>query len=213
MTEITLVIGGDASWTEGRGEVRSVVIDRENRAVTHLVVEPKGRAGLARLVPLDLVDATTGEIRLRCTGAEFQNLGPAEETLAEFVPGYDVPVQLLPEGWQDAGGPTMDGATPGPLRTPEKETIDIVPQGGVEERRGDHVHATDGDIGQVQALRIDPRSYQVTHVLLKEGHLWGRKEVAIPIDKVAGFDDVIRLNITKQQVKDLPPAGIDHPKR
>ena len=130
MAEITLVIGGDASWTEGRGEVRSVVIDRENRAVTHLVVEPKGRAGLARLVPLDLVDATTGEIRLRCTGAEFQNLGPAEETLAEFVPGYDVPVQLLPEGWRDAGGPTMDGATPGPLRTPEKETINIVPQGG-----------------------------------------------------------------------------------
>ncbi len=49
-------------------------------------------------------------------------------------------------------------------------------------------------------------------MLLKEGHLWGRKEVAIPIDKVAGFDDVIRLNITKQQVKDLPPADIDHPK-
>ena len=83
----------------------------------------------------------------------------------------------------------------------------------MEERRGDHVHATDGDIGQVRALRIDPRSYQVTHVLLKEGHLWGRKEVAIPIEVVAGFDEVIRLNITKQQVKDLPPADIDQPKR
>jgi len=47
-------------------------------------------------------------------------------------------------------------------------------------------------------------------VLLKEGHLWGRKEVAIPFDKVAGFDDVIRLNITKQQVKDLPPVDTDH---
>ena len=46
-------------------------------------------------------------------------------------------------------------------------------------------------------------------MLLKEGHLWGRKEVAIPFDKVAGFDDVIRLNVTKQQVKDLPPVDID----
>ena len=210
MAEITLVIGGDASWTDGRGEVRCVVIDPKTRAVTHLVVEPKDRAGLARLVPLDLVDAVTGEIRLRCTEAEFQDLGPAEETLAEFVPGYDVPVQLLPEGWRDAGGPVMDGSTPGPLRTPEKETIDIVPRGEVEERRGDHVHATDGDIGQVQAFRIDPRNHQVTHVLLKEGHLWGRKEVAIPFNKVAGFDDVIRLSITKQQVKDLPPVDVDH---
>ena len=187
MAEITLVLGGDASWAGGRGEVRCVVIDRTTRAVTHLVVEPKGRAGLARLVPLDLVDATTGEIRLGCTEAEFENLGPAEQTLAEFVPGYDVPVQMLPEGWRDAGE--------------------------VEERRGDHVHATDGDIGQVQALRIDLRNHQVTHVLLKEGHLWGRKEVAIPFDKVAGFDGVIQLNITKQQVKDLPPVNIDHSSR
>jgi len=210
MAEITLVLGSEASCADGfRGEVRCLVIDRKARAVTHLVVEPKGRAGLARLVPLELVDATTGDIRLRCTETEFKNLGPAEETLAEFVPGYNVPVQLLPPDWKDAGGTVMDGSAPGPLRTPEKETIDIGLPGKVEERRGDHVHATDGDIGQVQALRIDPRNHQVTHVLLKEGHLWGRKEVAIPFDKVADFDDVIQLNITKRQVKDLPPADID----
>jgi hypothetical protein len=53
----------------------------------------------------------------------------------------------------------------------------------------------------------------VTHVLLKEGHLWGHKEVAIPFDKIARFDDGIRLNITKQQVKDLPPVDSDHSNR
>ena len=112
------------------------------------------------------------------------------------------------------GGPVLDGSTAGPLGTPEKETIDIPPPPGEEkERRGDHVHATDGDIGQVQALRIDPRTHQVTHVLLKEGHLWGHKEVAIPFDKIARFDDGIRLNITKQQVKDLPPVDSDHSNR
>jgi hypothetical protein len=50
----------------------------------------------------------------------------------------------------------------------------------------------------------------VTHVLLQEGHLRGRKEVAIPISAVTRVDDGIWLNITKQQVKDLPPADIDH---
>jgi hypothetical protein len=39
--------------------------------------------------------------------------------------------------------------------------------------------------------------------------LWGRKEVAIPISAVTGVDDGIQLNITKQQVKDLPPVDID----
>jgi len=31
-------------------------------------------------VPLDLVDVTTGEIRLHCTIAEFEKLAAAEET-------------------------------------------------------------------------------------------------------------------------------------
>ncbi len=46
----------------------------------------------------------------------------------------------------------------------------------------------------------------MTHVLLREGHLWGRKEVAIPVSAVTGVQNGIRLNITKQQVEDLPPA-------
>jgi sporulation protein YlmC with PRC-barrel domain len=202
---ITLEIGSDAVCSDGyRGEVLAAVIDPAARTVTHLVVEPKGRLGLARLVPLDLVDASSGEIRLACSEAEFMELEAAEETLAEFVPGYPGPVQLLPAGWRDADEPTADGGTI--LRIPEKETIDLVPPGEVEEHRGDHVHATDGDIGQVRALRIDPGSRLVTHVLVREGHLWDRKDVAIPWDNVAGFDDGIRLSITRQQVRDLPSA-------
>jgi sporulation protein YlmC with PRC-barrel domain len=205
---VTLVIGSDAVCSDGyRGEVQSVVIDAAARTVTHVVVEPKGRMGLARLVPLDLVDAAPGQIRLRCTEAQFRNLDAAEETLAEFVTGYPDPVQLLPPGWRGAGGPTVEGGSI--PRIPEQETVDIVPPGEVEERRGDHVHAADGDIGQVHALRIDPGSRQVTHVLLKERHFRARKQVAIPFDKVAGFDDGIRLSITKQQVQDLPPEDID----
>jgi sporulation protein YlmC with PRC-barrel domain len=78
-------------------------------------------------------------------------------------------------------------------------------------RRGEHVHATDGHIGRVQGLVIDANNHHVTHVLLQEGHLWGRKEVAIPIRAVIGVDDGIQLNITKQQVQDLPPVDIHHP--
>jgi len=205
---VTLVIGTGAVCRDGyRGVVRAAVIDPAARAITHVVVEPEGRAGLARLVPFDLVDATPDQIRLRCTEAEFASLEPAEETLAEFVPGYGVPVQLLPPGWRAAGEPAVEGGTIS--RVPEMETVDIVPAGEVEEHRGDHVHAADGDIGQVHALRIDPGSRQVTHVLVREGHLWARKDVAVPFDKVAGFDDGIRLSLTRQQVQDLPPADSD----
>ena len=154
----------------------------------------------------DLVDATTGEVRLRCTLAEFENLDPAEETQflpgATGYPGYD-PEQVLSMPYYGIG---MGGGD-----VPVAVTYDAVPLDEVEVCRGEHVHATDGRIGKVQGLVIDPDSHHVTHVLLQEGHLWGRKEVAIPISAVTGVDDGIRLNITKQQVQDLPPVDIHHP--
>jgi sporulation protein YlmC with PRC-barrel domain len=198
---------------EYRGEVRAAVIDPVAAVVTHLVVEPEGRSGLARLVPLSLAEAEAdtddydvraapGKLRLSCTEAEFMNLDGAEETLAEFAVGQTVPVQLLPPGWRGTGEPVAEGGDI--LRIPERETVDVVPPGQVEEHGGDHVHATDGDIGRLHGFRIDPGSGRVTHVLLGEGHAWGRKDVAIPFDKITGFDDGITLSLTKRQVKDLP---------
>ncbi len=214
---ITLLsIGAVAIGSDGyRGEVRAAVIDPVAATVTHLVVEPEGRSGLARLVPLKLavaeadtddndVRAAPGKLRLRCTEAEFMNLDAAEETLAEFALGQPVPVQLIPPGWRGTGEPVAEGGDI--LRIPERETVDVTPPGEVAEHGGDHVHATDGDIGQLRGFRIDPASGRVTHVLLGEGHLWGRKEVAIPFDKLAVFDQGIKLSLTKKQVLDLPAA-------
>ena len=80
--------------------------------------------------------------------------------------------------------------------------------------RDDPVHATDGSIGRFQGLVIDPRSHHVTHVLLQEGHLWGRKEVAIPIKAVTEVsDEGIKLSLAKHDVQDLPPVDIHHPGR
>lgn len=202
---VTLVLGSEVVWSDsGRGQVQAVVLDPSAGTVTHLVVEPEGRIGLARLVPLDLVDVTQGEARLRCTEAEFRDLEAAEETLAEFVHGYEVPVQLLPDGWRGAGGPAAEGGTL--PRIQEKETIDVIPLGEVEERQGAHVHATDGDMGHVRALRVDPASRRVTHLLVSEGHWPARKDIAIPFSAVCGLEDGIRLSITRQQARDLPPA-------
>jgi sporulation protein YlmC with PRC-barrel domain len=210
-----VMIGADASCTDGPcGTVSRVVVDPVARVVTHLVVEPKHRQGLGRLVPLDLVDATTGEIRLRCTMAEFERLDSAEET--QFAPGtvgYTAygPEQVVAWPYYGLGGSAgVSGDTVAGVS--QTVTYDTVPLGEVEVRRGDHVHASDGNIGRVQGLVIDPRSHHVTHLLLQEGHLWGREEVVIPIGAVTGVDDDgIRLSITKQQVQDLPPVDIDHP--
>jgi sporulation protein YlmC with PRC-barrel domain len=200
MAETTaFTIGADVSCTDGAcGEVRRLIVNPVADTVTHLVVEPKHRGGQDRLVPVDLVDTSAGEIRLRCTTAEFERLDPAEET------------RQLPEDLPAT--PLVGGYDPGfNAGRPHYVTEDSIPVGEEEVRPGDHVYATDGHIGQVQGFVIDSASHHVTQVLLREGHLWGRKEVAIPISAVTGIDDGVRLSLTKQQVEDLPPADIGHP--
>ena len=88
-------------------------------------------------------------------------------------------------------------------------TNDRVPLGEVELRRGEHVFATDGAIGRVKGLVVHPDDHCVTHVLLDEGHLWGQKRVAIPISAVKDVDDGLRLNLTKDDVRDLPAVELD----
>jgi hypothetical protein len=74
-------IGADASCTDGAcGQVGRIIVNPVTQEATHLAVDPRHRHGLGRLVPVDLLDATTGQIRLGCTLAEFQALRPAQET-------------------------------------------------------------------------------------------------------------------------------------
>jgi sporulation protein YlmC with PRC-barrel domain len=222
MAETTpFTMGTEVSCSDGAcGELSRVVVDPVARAVTHLVVEPEHDPGFGRLVPLALVDATAAGIRLRCTMAEFEKLGPAEET--QFISGGTGSVDYG-EGevlsWPyyglgmgagltaPAGGLGVDMADIG-----QTVIYDKIPLGEVSVSRDQPVHATDGNIGRVQGLVIDPRDHHVTHVLLQEGHLWGRKEVAIPISAVSRVDnDGIQLSIAKAGVQDLPPVDIDHP--
>jgi hypothetical protein len=223
MAETSYTIGAHASCTDGAcGEVARVVVDPVARAVTHLVVGPRLEPRQGRLVPVDLVDTVPGGIRLRCTKAEFEKLDPAEET--EFRPGSGHPGDLgygseqvlswryYGLSWGTGDGTGVDSsAGAGRDHALRAATYDSVPLGEVEVRHGDHVHATDGEIGLVEGLVIDPGNHQVTHVLLQEGHLWGRKEVAIPIGAVTRVDIGIRLNLSKEQVEALPPVDIDHP--
>jgi sporulation protein YlmC with PRC-barrel domain len=216
MAEATgFTIGAEASCSDGFcGKVSRLVIDPAARTVTHLVIEPKHRKEPGRLVPIHLVDTTTGQIRLRCTIAEFDKLDLSEETdLAEglgYGGGYGQAEAV--QGYGGVGGMGVGGSATGMgigmglgHRT-ATVVHDVVPLGETEVGRGESVHALDGEIGQVQGFLVDPNDHHVTHVLLQEGHLWGRKEVVIPISAVTGVDAGIRLNITKKQVEDLPLA-------
>jgi hypothetical protein len=89
---------------------------------------------------------------------------------------------------------------------PRSITSDRIPAGQVGVRGGEHVHATDGPVGKVRGLTVLARGHHVTRILLAEGHLWGKRQVAIPIGAVAGFGDGIRLSLNRDEVRDLPAS-------
>jgi sporulation protein YlmC with PRC-barrel domain len=205
-------IGAEVRCSDGIcGKLARVVIDPVARALTHLVVEPRNRLELGRLVPIALAEPTAEGICLRCSLAEFDALQDAEE--ARFL---GEPSEQLGYGAEEifswpyyglgAGMGGMGGMDPGsaPLLV-----YDRVPVGEVEVIRGEHVHATDGNIGRIHGLVIDPADHHVTHLLLEEGHLWGKKEIAIPISAVSGVGgEGVKLRLTKAEVRDLPPVDV-----
>jgi len=190
--ETEFAMGAEARCSDGPGgKVSRVIVDPATDTVTHLVIEPRHRQRAGRLVPLDLVDVTADGIRLRCTVEEFGALAAAEET--ELVDGLDGGFGLA-----GLGGP-MGAPAPMPV-----VVQDVVPRGEEGIERGEPVHALDGEIGRVEGVRVDPGDHRVTHVLLQEGHLWGRKDVAIPASAVTKVENGIWLNLTKEQVENLP---------
>ena len=164
-------------------------------------------------MPIGLVRDAPGRLCLECTSAELAALDAAIET--EFLPGATADYgygegQSLSLPYFGLGvGRRVDLGSDEDLG-PITVSHDRVPVGEVEVRRGERVHATDGDIGRVRGLVIDARDHGVTHFLLDEGHLWGSKRVAIPISAVKSVDGGVHIDLSTTQVRDLPAVALQH---
>lgn len=183
----TFRMGAHVEASDGRcGHLTSAILDPADQSLTHLVVEPGHHEEQARLVPINLVASVEDDlIGLSCTKMEFEHLDSAEDVT--LLPGYQSVIGSTPLGHHR-----------------ESRFNDYVPPGKVEIHRGDPVHAKDGWIGEVQDLVVDPADHHVTHVILQEGHVWGRKEVAIPIGGANRVGDQIRVDLAKDEIKALP---------
>lgn len=207
-----LHLGAPVSCSDGDlKELADVVIDPSQRRVTHLVVQP--RDDLARLVPISIArsgDQPGPSIDLDCTIAEFERLEPVhaaaylrlgehpreegdwEVGIEELSP---MPTGSFAPGGIDAGtGPT--GYDPHVVAS-----YDRVPKGDVEIRRRSAVTSSQGEhLGHVDGFVLDD-DHRITEFVLQHGHLWGKREVVIPISAVARIEnDEVLLNLSKNEV-------------
>jgi hypothetical protein len=167
-----LRLGAPADCSDGTcGRLTRLVLDPVSRTLTHVVVEPADGPLLARLVPIDLVADVGDGLALNCTFSQWRRL--------EYFEDVDFTGPAPDHSWGSLIlWPLTDG---GGAHLPI--VIEHLPAGEVEISEVNHIRATDGHVGRVGGLVVDS-DFHVTDVLVRVGHLWRKREAAIPAGSI-----------------------------
>jgi sporulation protein YlmC with PRC-barrel domain len=198
------------------GKITNVVVNPVTKKVSHIVVEDrKFPENSTRLVPISkIADANQKQISLCVTKNDVADMPPFIVTryIQETAPGrvgqsissyyfaYGLGPSTLDEYSlivNDTGYDAYDAAN--------------IPANELALASGMDIEATDGKIGILDELVLDSKTGEVTHILMREGHLWGKKEVSIPVSAASSAKGgVIRLKLNKKQVENLPTIPLRH---
>ena len=191
------------------GRSSAIILNPETKEVTHFVVRTKGFVYDEYLAPVHFIVASTPErISLSCTCAELAQCPPFEKTVFIGVDGAELSDSDMDIALAASFAGVPGGEYPGQGFPPTMQQEQL-PEGELSIHPGADVEATDGRVGQVHEFVVNPEDDRVTHVILREGHLWGKKDVAIPLDQIARIEkDVVYLKLDKAAVGRLPSVPV-----
>lgn len=192
------------------GRSAAIIVDPETEQVTHFVVQVEGTE---YLVPIDAIaESSPSRIRLRWSRDELTRAEP----FVKEVPADEAQLDLLAAGM--AGSSVL-----GPYTSPDSAYMaealagatmseEQVPQNELAIHREARVEATDGDVGQVDEFMIDAETNRISHLVLRKGHFWGKRDVAVPVDQIDRIEDeVVYLKLDKAAVGQL--ASVPAPRK
>jgi sporulation protein YlmC with PRC-barrel domain len=183
------------------GHSTYVILNPLTENITHVVVKPKASPHNERLVPIERVkDCSAVQICLRCTKDELVHMQAFVET--EFIR------EEIPHYYPDA---TLIWPMVYPDKEPELLAVEHqqIPLGELAVRRGTEVQARDGRVGRVDEFMADPKTGHITHLIMREGHLWGEKDVTIPVSHIERIEeDTVDLNLHKKDIEALPAIPV-----
>ena len=184
----------DVECTDGFcGQSTCVIVDPATFQVTHLAVKQSGGAQTDRLVPVDKITETTPDlIRLNCTATELADL--TSFTTTEFRE-VEVPRYIADSYTTHYYVPEI---------TKMKVEKEHIPGGKFAVSEGAEVVATDGPVGHVDELWFDPSTGKMTHLILREDHILGDKDVVIPVSVIqTATGDTVRLKVDHATIASL----------
>jgi sporulation protein YlmC with PRC-barrel domain len=206
--------------TDGKaGRTQAILLNPVTDQVTHVVVESRGLLGIEHMVPIELVTESAPDwIQLRCTQHELEVIQPF--TRSEYINADGLPEEFTTgtHDWRtEAYTPEKygaDGLWLWPYYTPDDEyeryiTVEQVPPDELAIHRGSHVEATDGRVGRVDAFLVNPMNSHISHLVLREGHLWNTQDVTIPVSDIDHIEsDTVYLKLDMHSVHGLPAVPV-----
>jgi sporulation protein YlmC with PRC-barrel domain len=193
-------IDAEVFCTDGYcGRSTYVVLKPKTEEVTHLVVKEEESPHKEILIPVTAVAATTPDsINLSYTHDKLAQLQPFIET--EYV---KVDIPRYAGGVYSLAGDYYSEQEVLPLRHK------LTPAGELAVQWGARVEASDGHVGRVDEFLVDPATERVTHLVMREGHLWGKRDVTIPVSEIDRIDeDTVHLKIDKRGIEALPALPV-----
>lgn len=189
------------------GRTTCVIVDPIRKAITHIVVQEKGLSGIERLVPVaEILESQPDRITLRWSQNGFAAFEPFIES--RFIGGKDEFLEYKVEHYyfHPFLAPDFGEDTECEPLIEERERI---PPDELGIHRGAQVRTTDGKIGVVDEFLISPVDDKISHLVLREGHLWGERHVTIPVSEIdhIGIDQV-DLKLSKQAIGELPTIPV-----
>lgn len=185
------------------GKSVTIIINPTTRKLTHFVV--KDTEKVERLVPVEQVEATTrDQIQLRCTQAELS-------AMERFIGSRYIEVTADMTAGSSYMGASFAYQAPYVTHKYDQVTIDEerIPEGEIALHRGATVEAADGHVGKVGELVIDPGSGEISHLILMKGHLWGKKEISVPVSAIEfASEDTVYLKLDKRAIGQLPAVPV-----
>jgi sporulation protein YlmC with PRC-barrel domain len=181
----------------------NVVLNPVSQKVTHIALrDDKLPDNPTRLVPADKITNTTKDtIQLDCPWSEVAAMQP-------FVVSHLV--QQSPSPSNDANAYASQYVFNDTAY--EEVAEEELPEGTLGIVSGMSVEATDGPVGKLGALVLDPDSGTITHLQMREGHWWGKKDVVIPLSSVDTLlGGTVYLKLDKKTVKELPAVKVKQP--
>lgn len=178
-----------------------IIVNPINQEVSHVVVQEFIHgSGSEHMVPVVAIKETSPKkIELSITKEKLTQL----PTFVE-----DFYIQNVPSETDAADVYLEPFVTPLNMEITQVESENIPPD-DIVVRRGMSIEATDGFVGKVRELIVNPTDHKVTHVLLHKGHLFGAKDIMVPLANIDRIDaDTIFLNIDKTAVKELEDFSI-----